>query len=61
MTLQELVSQVAAYTICENVYIDLDGTIRPHKFPRKGMWRFDGQFFYLLKPGHYMNGEHLDG
>lgn len=33
-----------------NVYIDLDGTIKPHKFPKPGLWKYDGQFYYLPKP-----------
>lgn len=28
-----------------NVYVDLDGTIKPRRFSRHGMWRFDGQFY----------------
>ena len=32
-----------------NVYMRLDGTIAPHKFDHPGLWRFDGQFYYLPK------------
>lgn len=32
---------------CQNVYLDLDGTVRPRKFPKVGLWLFDGQVFYL--------------
>lgn len=46
-TLEETICAVVAMQMCQNVYIDLDGTIRPHKFPRAGLWRFDGQFYYL--------------
>lgn len=31
---------------CENVYVALDGTIRPHLNPTKGLYYFDGQIFY---------------
>lgn len=31
---------------CRNVYVDLYGHIRPKKFPRSGLWYFDGQVFY---------------
>lgn len=47
MTLNEVVHSVVMATMVKNAYIDLDGTIRPHKFPKEGMWRFDGQFYYL--------------
>ena len=32
-----------------NVYVDLDGTLHklPFASPMAGLWRFDGQFFYL--------------
>ena len=33
----------------QNVYVALDGTLRKHNFPRGGLWKFDGQFFYLPK------------
>jgi hypothetical protein len=33
-----------------NAYIDLDGTIKFHKFPTSGMWQFDGQFYYPPTP-----------
>ena len=45
MTLNEAVHTVYSYTLVKNCYMDLDGTIRPHKFPSAGMWTFDGQFF----------------
>lgn len=32
--------------VCQNVYIALDGTIRPRKNPTTGMYVFDGQIFY---------------
>ncbi len=33
----------------KNVYIDMNGQIRPKKFPIEGMWMYDGQIFYLPK------------
>lgn len=48
MNLNEIVHRVSMMTLCENVYIALDGTVRPtpYAMPAKGMWYFDGQFFY---------------
>jgi hypothetical protein len=39
-----------AFTYAENIYIDMDGTLHPHAFTRKGLWVFDGQIYYLAKP-----------
>lgn len=30
----------------KNVYVDLDGTIKPKNLPASGLWRFDGQIFF---------------
>ena len=40
-----LVQYAALGGHCQNIYIGLDGTIRPHKFPTSGLWTFDGQFY----------------
>lgn len=39
----------ADYSMCWNAYIALDGTIRklPFEAGRAGLWKFDGQVFYL--------------
>lgn len=29
----------------KNVYVDLDGTLKPKKFPLEGLWRYEGQVF----------------
>lgn len=42
--------EVAERMFAQNLYVDLDGSIRPHHFPAKGMWHFDGQVYYLPKP-----------
>ena len=49
MTLNEIVHTVAMRTLAKNIYVDLDGTLHPHKFPSEGLWHFDGQFYYLPK------------
>jgi hypothetical protein len=45
------VSHINTYATpnCKNIYVALDGTLRPHKFPKAGLWKFDGQFYYLPK------------
>ena len=49
MTLNEIVHTVAMRTMAKNIYVDLDGTLHPHKCPSEGLWHFDGQFYYLPK------------
>lgn len=48
MTVNEIVHRVSTTLLCENVYVDIDGTVHPTKvqMPRKGLWYFDGQIFY---------------
>lgn len=43
---------ILATPYCTNVYVDLDGTIHPHVFPKEGLWTFDGQCYYLDKKRH---------
>lgn len=45
MILQEAILSVYGMT-CENVYVDLNGVIRPRKNPTPGLYYFDGQFFF---------------
>lgn len=37
---------------CQNVYVDLDGVVKPRKFNTKGLYYFDGQFWSLRRPMH---------
>lgn len=52
MNQQEIVHRVSTTLLCENVYVQLDGTVAPTPFemPRKGLWYFEGQFFYQKQP-----------
>lgn len=29
----------------QNVFIDMNGVVRPHRFDAEGLWGFDGQFY----------------
>jgi hypothetical protein len=45
MILQEAIDTVHGMTTL-NVYVDLNGRIRPRKNPTPGLYYFDGQFFF---------------
>ena len=34
-----------------NMYVDMKGQLRPKQFPKEGLWKYDGQAFYLPKKG----------
>jgi len=33
----------------QNLFMDLDGTLKSHKFPTSGLWQYDGQIYFLPK------------